>query len=230
MQAVALKSISNATCPPTLQAQRAALIQGCSSPPPAPAAAAPALARHSAARQHSSNHYTGPRPPGMRWLKCSKDRECATESKARTLAGEDAAPSEVQLSVRFVFIARKRSCAQGNRDATSARQGDSQHVIGGVDRYRLREKADCFVELAGGEGVVALLLEFFSHLNVFFFWSSCQQAALQNPHSIIDKGARAAAPSSSPPVSQVQATPHMHEYRHLNESLPRCKRRRGRRV
>jgi hypothetical protein len=75
-----------------------------------------------------------------------------------------------------------------------------------------------------------LLLEFFSHLNVFFFWSSCQQAALQNPHSIIDKGARAAAPSSSPPVSQVQATPHMHEYRHLNESLPRCKRRRGRRV
>ena len=131
-------------------------------------AAARAPAPHSTTRQQQSN-YTGPKPPGMQWLRCSKQGECATGQQACALTGQRAAPSEVQLSVRFVFIARRPSSAKGSPRRKSARQGDSQHVVGRVDGDCLREKADGFVELAGGKGVVALLLEFFSHTNVFLF-------------------------------------------------------------
>ncbi len=52
--------------------------------------------------------------------------------------------------------------------------GNSQHVVGGINLDRLREKADCLVELAGSKGVIALFLEFFSHAKVFFFdWMDC---------------------------------------------------------
>ena len=50
------------------------------------------------------------------------------------------------------------------------RQGGLQHVVGGVDFNSLREKADSFVKLACRKGVVALLLEFFSHEKVFVYY------------------------------------------------------------
>ena len=42
-------------------------------------------------------------------------------------------------------------------------KGVLQHVVGGVDFDRLGEEAYSFIKFAGGEGVVALLFELFSH-------------------------------------------------------------------